>query len=92
MSKFQPGQSGNPSGRPKGIVDERSRVRIELQGHASELIALALDRARSGSDAVLVALLNRLLPPLRPEQVASDAQPISLSVRWVGLNEGPQED
>ena len=29
MAKFQPGQSGNPAGRPKGIKDKRVSLREE---------------------------------------------------------------
>ena len=33
---FQSGQSGNPSGRPKGIIDKRAKLREKLESHADE--------------------------------------------------------
>jgi hypothetical protein len=83
---FMSGISGNPSGRPKGIVDRRMKLRLLLEDRAEEIVNLAMERAASGSDSVLVALINRLLPNLRPENllelnIASQDRP--LQVRWM---------
>jgi len=49
--KFKPGQSGNPSGRPKGSVSIRTEVRKLLQEAAKEGTA----------DTVAKALATRLI-------------------------------
>lgn len=91
---FQPGISGNPAGRPKGIVDRRAQIRLALEERAEEIICLALDRAKSGSDAVLVALINRLIPSLRPDSLVqlnlgSDAP---VHVRWLSSERDDDKD
>ena len=83
MSQFQPGQSGNPSGRPKGISDKRHRLRQELESYSSQLIAHAVQRALTGSDTVLIALINRLVPNLRPELDTGDDVGGTVEVRWM---------
>lgn len=85
MSRFQVGQSGNPAGRPRGIVDRRSQIRLVLEGSGTLLIEEAIHRAMNGSDQLLVTLLNRLIPPIRPENVLLNVEEASeISVRWLG--------
>lgn len=66
---FKPGQSGNPGGRPKGIVDSRHRLRAALDPHADELLARAVEMAKAGDVAVLTFLLGRAMPAPKPETV-----------------------
>ncbi len=65
--KFQPGQSGNPLGRPKGIRDRRMALREALEGRGEELLEKAIEKAVAGDTAVLIALLARLVPKAKPE-------------------------
>jgi len=67
MAQFQKGESGNPSGRPKGVQDRRTALRAALEGQADELLAKAVEEALKGNSAVLIALLSRLIPNLKPE-------------------------
>jgi hypothetical protein len=67
---FKPGQSGNPSGRPKGIEDKRLALRKRLESRSDEILDVAVDRALGGSDSLLAALLSRLIPTVRPETPA----------------------
>jgi len=67
MAQFQKGESGNPSGRPKGVQDRRTARRRALEGRADELVAKAVEEALKGNSAVLIALLSRLIPNLKPE-------------------------
>jgi len=67
MAQFQKGESGNPSGRPKGVQDRRTALRRALEGRADELVAKAVEEALKGNSAVLIALLSRLIPNLKPE-------------------------
>ena len=64
---FQPGQSGNPAGRPKGIADSRHRLRAVLEPHADELLEQAITLAKSGDGQMLQFLLGRALPAVKPE-------------------------
>ncbi|UJX43273.1 DUF5681 domain-containing protein [Desulfovibrio sp. JY] len=62
--RFEPGQSGNPAGKPKGC---RSRATMAAQalidGKAEEVVNKALELALSGDGPVLRAILDRLCPP-----------------------------
>jgi len=69
MAQFQKGESGNPHGRPRGVQDRRTALRRALEGRADELLAKAVEEALTGNSAVLVALLSRLIPSLKPETV-----------------------
>lgn len=64
---FVKGQSGNPAGRPKGIVDRRVRLQKSLLGDADEFLEIAKAKAREGDSQMLNLLLSRVMPALRPE-------------------------
>ena len=65
--KFQPGQSGNPAGRPKGIIDKRWALRKRLEDASETLLDEAIRRAIGGDSGLMRALLGRLIPPAKPE-------------------------
>lgn len=67
MAQFQKGESGNPLGRPRGVQDRRTALRRALEGRADELLAKAVEEALKGNSEVLIALLSRLIPNLKPE-------------------------
>jgi len=69
MAQFQKGESGNPQGRPRGVQDRRTDLRRALEGRADELLAKAVEEALKGNSAVLLALLSRLIPSVKPESV-----------------------
>lgn len=72
-TRFKPGQSGNPNGRPKG-----SRHRITLiaeqmvDGAAEEIVGKIIEHATQGDPTALKMLLDRILPARkeRPTQFA----------------------
>lgn len=69
MAKFQPGQSGNPSGKTKGAKDKRTALREMLQPHAKALMDVAVGMAKQGDTAALKLCLDRLMPPIREERI-----------------------
>jgi hypothetical protein len=71
---FKPGQSGNPSGRPRGVKDRRAFFRDMVQSNQAQLVQTAVDLALSGNEQMLKLLLDRLLPP-RPRE-----EPVSISL------------
>jgi hypothetical protein len=62
---FQPGQSGNPDGRPRGIKDSRTALRELLTPHATDLVAKCVELALSGDTTALRLCLDRLIPPAK---------------------------
>ncbi|WP_146908832.1 DUF5681 domain-containing protein [Arenimonas daejeonensis] len=72
MSKFVPGRSGNPSGRPKGIKNRLSVLRESLvtPGEAREVVAKLVESARGGDTQAAGILLDRIWPKLRPTSPA----------------------
>lgn len=62
MTKFVEGQSGNPSGRPKGIPDRRTIFREMIEPHREALVQKAIALALDGNEQMLRLLLDRLLP------------------------------
>jgi hypothetical protein len=63
---FQPGQSGNPAGRPRGSRNKRTII-VEklLDDSAGELTSAAIARATEGDPAALRACMDRVAPRLR---------------------------
>ena len=63
---FQPGQSGNPNGRPKGSVNKQ----LQLLRQATELVLpLVLAKALSGDFEAQKLILQLGMPKLKPVEV-----------------------
>ena len=67
MAKFAPGQSGNPSGRPKGVPTLVVKLRAAISEHLPAIIDAMVERAKAGDVAAATLLLGRVVPAVRPE-------------------------
>lgn len=70
MSKFKPGQSGNPSGRPKGALNKATlAAQALLDGEVEVLTRKVVELAKDGNPMALRLCLERLLPPRKDRPV-----------------------
>ncbi len=70
---FEPGQSGNPSGRPKGARNKTTiTVEALLDNEAEALTRKVIDLALAGNMAAIRLCFERLLPPRRDRGVVFD--------------------
>ena len=70
MALFEPGQSGNPNGRPPGSRN-KTTVAIEklLEEDAETIVKKAIEMAKSGDTALIKLCLSRLSPPRRDRHI-----------------------
>lgn len=66
MAKFQKGQSGNPSGKPRGCKSKWTAVREAIADELPAILGALRRRALEGDVAAATALLDRCLPKLKP--------------------------
>jgi hypothetical protein len=69
MAKFQPGVSGNPTGKPKGAKDKRTALRQLLVPHQEKLVETLIAFAEAGDMSAMRIVMDRLMPPLREEPI-----------------------
>jgi hypothetical protein len=67
---FQPGQTANPAGRPKGSRN-RATVALEkiLEGDAESILRKAITLAQDGDPTAMRLCLDRLMPSRRDRPV-----------------------
>ncbi len=65
MPRFQKGQSGNPKGRPRGILDIRMAWRSQFEPDAPTIIQKAIDMAKAGDKEMMRLCLDRMVPPAK---------------------------
>lgn len=89
-TRFKRGQSGNPSGRPKGSR-HKTTLAIEklLDGEGEEITRKAIEKAKEGNMAAIRICLDRLAPPRKDRHIeftlpkmekASDAAAASATI------------
>lgn len=75
---FKPGESGNPSGKPKGALNRATMAaQALLDGEAEGLTRKAVEMALDGNMAALRLCLERLLPPRKERPLAVKLPDIS---------------
>jgi hypothetical protein len=82
MAQFKKGQSGNPSGKPKGARDKRTELRALFKPDAPTLVKKAIAMALEGDMTALRLCIDRIVPPLRAIE-----QPVHLDVLSGSLSE-----
>src|SRR6476660_9231112 len=89
-TRFKPGQSGNPNGRPRGSR-HKTTLAIEklLDGEGEEITRKAIDLAKGGDMGAIRICLDRLAPPRKDRHIefalpkmqkASDASDASAAI------------
>jgi hypothetical protein len=95
--RFVPGVSGNPAGRPMGIINEAARVAATLlNDRAPELVNSAIDRALAGKDVPMKVCLDKIIASPKDQPVAFDMSPIcdiadlpgAIAALWNAVSEG----
>jgi Family of unknown function (DUF5681) len=67
---FQPGQSGNPAGRPPGARHKTTRaIEALLEGQFEALTQAAIGKALEGDGVALRLCLDRIAPPRKDSPV-----------------------
>ncbi|MEQ1621814.1 MAG: DUF5681 domain-containing protein [Methylococcales bacterium] len=72
ITKYKPGQSGNPAGRPKDKTPA-TILRKSISDDMPEIIKTLVELAKGGDVQAAKVLLDRICPALKPQ-----AMPISL--------------
>jgi hypothetical protein len=72
-TRFKPGQSGNPSGRPAG---SRSKTCVALdalaEGEAAEIVKAMIEKAKEGDGQSGRVILERIWPPRKGARLTFD--------------------
>lgn len=74
---WQPGQSGNPKGRPVGSRNKKNVIAEEFEKDGSEVARVVMNAALEGDMQAANMVLQRLSPPLRAraEKVTFELSP-----------------
>jgi hypothetical protein len=74
---FQPGQSGNPAGRPKGARGMAALLAEQMfEGEAEDIIRAAIDLAKGGDTAAVRVCLDRIVPRPKDRAIAFELPPL----------------
>jgi len=72
-NQWQPGQTGNPKGRPPG-QSEITRLRASLAGDVPEILAGLVEAAKGGDVQAARLILERILPSVKAIEQAVELQ------------------
>ena|SRR5688572_18585288 len=73
MSKWQPGHSGNPNGRPPG-TGEVARLRAGIAASVPDILEKLTEAAKAGDVQAARLLLERVLPPIKAIQLSAPVE------------------
>lgn len=84
-TRFKPGQSGNPGGKPRG-TRHKTTVAAEalLDGEAERLTRKAVEVAMTGDVTALRLCLERIVPPRRDRPVLFNLPPLTTAAVAAG--------
>jgi len=69
--RFQPGESGNPAGRPIGSLNKKTlAAKAQLDEHAGEIVDSLVERAKNGEPVAMRMCMEQLAPTGRNRPVA----------------------
>jgi len=72
-TRFKPGRSGNPDGRPRGSRNATTlALEALLDGEAETLTRKAIELAKGGDLTALRLFIDRLVPPRRDRHLSFD--------------------
>lgn len=72
-NQWQPGQTGNPKGRPPG-QSEITRLRAAIAKHVPSILTQLVAAAQGGDVQAARLILERVLPPLKGTEQAIELQ------------------
>lgn len=72
-NQWQPGQTGNPKGRPPG-QSEITRLRASIAEHVPSIVDQLVTAAKAGDVQAARLILERVLPPLKGIEQAVELQ------------------
>ena len=79
--QFQKGESGNPSGRPRGALNRATVLAQELLAARVESIAgKLLELAEGGDMRAIRVCMDRLMPAIKHQPIAVELPPIENAV------------
>jgi len=71
MAKFQPGQSGNPKGKPKGVIHKATRAALALlEGDREAITQVCVDKAKDGDLMAVKLILDKLIPNAKERRLS----------------------
>lgn len=72
-TRFKPGQSGNPAGKPPGARHRITRLAQDLmESEAEEVVRAVIDAAKSGDMTAARVVIERILPARKSRPVNLD--------------------
>ncbi len=78
-SRWKPGQSGNPAGRPPG-TGVIGKLRQSIEEHVPEIVGRLVEQAKGGDVAAARLLLERVMPPIKPTDQTIQIGPLGGSL------------